>query len=483
MIPVFSSSIHEIRKGLISSIPDSGNAPEPRFLYTPVSHGQALDPLTTIVCGIRGAGKSTWTKALSNPDYRGIIEEALPRASLTPNWSVKTAFNEDDHTANHPNAEIIDDLLGKGSKPRDIWMSVIGHQLKPGMVPGSTWKARADWVSENLEMFYQAIDAIEAEQTGSDQFVMLVFDALDRCSTTWQGRRSMLKALFQIALQFRSRKRLRLKLFVRPDMLTDPEVGDFPDFSKLQANRSDLTWSRSDLFGLLWQYLANAASQSGMMFRDGISKITGAVWHPVGTTFLVDSKLRTSDDTQRKIFDALAGKWMGSNAKRGFPFTWLPNHLADSKGQVSPRSFLAALREAAKVSLPDGWQHPLHHEGIKQGVTSASKIRVDEITEDFSWVSDFMLPLRDANLLIPCERHTLIDAWAARGLLQEDSIRERSRSAKQSPRRLTPDGLGVIEDLSDLGLFSSLPDNRLQMPDVYRVAFGLGRKGGIPPVR
>ena len=27
-----------------------------------------------------------------------------------------------------------------------------------------------------------------------------------------------------------------------------------------------------------------------------------------------------------------------------------------------------------------------------------------------------------------------------------------------------------------------LPGDRLQMPDVYRIAFGLGRKGGVLPI-
>ena len=483
MTPVFSTRIDEIRDGLALSIPDSGDPPQPHFLYAPTSHGPALDPQTTIVCGIRGAGKSVWTRALSNSDYRGIIEKALPRASLNQKWSVKTAFDEADNTANHPNAEIIDDLLSKGTKPRDLWMAIIGLQLNRDVVLGSTWKARADWVADNLETYYQAVDSIEAELDGKDQYVMLVFDALDRCSTTWDGRRSLLKSLLQLALQFRSRKRIRLKLFVRPDMLTDPAVGDFPDFSKLQANRSDLTWSRSDLFGLLWQYLANSSSPSGVAFRNGVSQITGVSWVAIENTFLVDQRLRASEDTQRKIFDMLAGRWMGTNAKRGFPFTWLPNHLADSKGQVSPRSFLAALRVAATEPLPEGWLYPLHYDGIKQGVAKASQIRVTEITEDFSWMRDFTSPLTEAGLLIPCDRNALIEAWRDRGLLLPTSIQERSKSADKSPRRLTPEGFGVIEDLSDLGIFNTLPDGRLQMPDVYRVAFGLGRKGGIPPVR
>ena len=42
---------------------------------------------------------------------------------------------------------------------------------------------------------------------------------------------------------------------------------------------------------------------------------------------------------------------------------------------------------------------------------------------------------------------------------------------------------GLIQDLTDLGILQPLPDGRLQMPDVYRVAFGLGRKGGVKPLR
>ena len=55
--------------------------------------------------------------------------------------------------------------------------------------------------------------------------------------------------------------------------------------------------------------------------------------------------------------------------------------------------------------------------------------------------------------------------------------------APLGPRSIDRGGDGLIEDLIELGMLLRLPDDRLQMPDVYRIAFGLGRKGGVRPIR
>jgi hypothetical protein len=39
----------------------------------------------------------------------------------------------------------------------------------------------------------------------------------------------------------------------------------------------------------------------------------------------------------------------------------------------------------------------------------------------------------------------------------------------------------VREDLQRLGLLETKKDGRIDMPDLYRVGFGLGRKGGVKP--
>jgi|GEM_PF-2093247 len=40
---------------------------------------------------------------------------------------------------------------------------------------------------------------------------------------------------------------------------------------------------------------------------------------------------------------------------------------------------------------------------------------------------------------------------------------------------------GIRQDLQRLGIFIIRKDSRIDMPDLYRVGFGLGRKGGVKP--
>ena len=50
------------------------------------------------------------------------------------------------------------------------------------------------------------------------------------------------------------------------------------------------------------------------------------------------------------------------------------------------------------------------------------------------------------------------------------------------PERLRKQGVrGVMDYLEQLGLITFMLNGRINMPDLYRVGFGLGRKGGIKP--
>jgi hypothetical protein len=42
---------------------------------------------------------------------------------------------------------------------------------------------------------------------------------------------------------------------------------------------------------------------------------------------------------------------------------------------------------------------------------------------------------------------------------------------------------GIKSELVGLGIFEEMRDGRINMPDLYRVGFGLGRKGGVTPLR
>ena len=189
----------------------------------------------------------------------------------------------------------------------------------------------------------------------------------------------LIRGLLQTALDMRPYRRLRVKVFLRADQVDEAEIGDFPDASKVLSSAVELSWPRQELYGLLWHLLANG--EHGEHFR----RFLGYEWPSTEVDgqclFSVPRPLIVKEDAQRGKFHDIAGEWMGRGPKRGFPYTWIPNHLADTEGRVSPRSFLAALRTAAEDTADQPSEYPctLHYDSIKRGVQESSKIRVREI--------------------------------------------------------------------------------------------------------
>ena len=51
------------------------------------------------------------------------------------------------------------------------------------------------------------------------------------------------------------------------------------------------------------------------------------------------------------------------------------------------------------------------------------------------------------------------------------------------PSRMDEGAEGVRADLESLSFFHRMHDGRVNIPDVFRVGYGLGRRGGVQPVR
>ena len=102
----------------------------------------------------------------------------------------------------------------------------------------------------------------------------------------------------------------------------------------------------------------------------------------------VPHSLVSEESIQRKTFHAITGGWMARIAGGDSRIHGFPTHLGDTKGKVSPRSFLAALKSAAEDTRDRHADHghALHYDSIKRGVRRASRIRVDELKEDYPWV-------------------------------------------------------------------------------------------------
>jgi len=186
--------------------------------------------------------------------------------------------------------------------------------------------------------------------------------------------------------------------------------------------------------------------------------------------------MKSETEEQKKAFERLAGPWMGRDRRRGVPYTWSVGHLADGRGQTSPRSFLAAIKQAAEDSSERYPQHDyaLHFESIKRGIQKASEIRVQEMAEDYPWVTQILSKLSGMN--VPVDFEEVRKRW------EEAFVDPQSVPSERLPAQHAERGWeGVREDLRRLGLLETKRDGRIDMPDLYRVGFGLGRKGGVRP--
>jgi len=454
------------------------------FTYVPPRHARALEPDATLVEGIRGAGKSFWFSLLASPKHLSFVRDGFPEARLPERLTVAQGFGMGLSITQVPDAGTLTGLLDGSFRERTIWRAVVAHHAGIGGTFGSlkTWAERAQWVQDNPEAFAHAIEAADQRLADKGETLLVLFDALDRMADDWQHIHRLAKGLLQVALDLRSTRAIRCKVFARPDLLQDANVTSFADYSKLLANKASLAWQRADLYALLYQCLGNA-DVSRQPFAAWVDDIRGSTEASASGHWAVPASLRRDEERQEALFEQIAGKAMGSSTKRGKPYTWLVNHLQDGLNQVSPRSFLAALGKAA-AETADDHTLPLDYRGIQRGVQEASQIRVQEITEDYPWVAPVMAPLR-GNLTVPCAISDIERIWEGDGTLPRlDGLLQRSGDAAKLPPQHIDQGVaGLLTDLEELGMVQRMDGKRIQMPDVFRVAFGFGRRGGVKPLQ
>ena len=460
-----------------------GESPAPQHVYLPRSHLRAMHPDTLLVTGMRGAGKTFWWTALQEISVRRLLGRQTDRFPLSENDTVRTGFGVVAALDDYPSKDVLQQLIASGLEPRLVWRTVQAWQLVRDSDPLhqlSTWPERASYVRTNPEIIERIFQERDREYEDQGAYFVILFDALDRCADDWQGMNPTIRGLLQAALDMRSYRRLRVKVFLRSDQVDESKIADFPDASKVISSSVELNWPRRELYGLLWHYLAN-----GPHGRE-LRVFFGGRWSSADlgkqSVYSVP-RMIVKEDRQRDRFHSVAGPWMGRGPKRGLPYTWIPNHLGDTEGRVSPRSFLAALQKAAEVTDNDHPEHPyaLHYDSIKRGVQEASKIRVNELREDYPWVDQALKPL--AKMVVPCEFEEIAERWIREGLMERLEYDTENETVKLPPRHIEWGSDGVRLDLEFLGVFQRLLDGRVNIPDVFRVGYGLGRRGGVRPIR
>ena len=479
----------------------------PQQLFLPWPHRKALQLDCSLVIGARGVGKTAWARALL-ANQGDQPSAALPTEIFPYPLTVVAGFS-DQAQASHPSGGTFAELMRDQDDPDSLWLAVLLRALGSDSTPTlpiESWAATFDWVRGHHEEAWAMLRQADQALLQENRDLLLVFDALDRVSPDgdWLKVSAAIQALLRLVLELKGFKRLHGKVFLRTDQYTRGNFTDLPDIAKIRATRVELLWSLTDLHGLLWQCLCNGTpSEARKYFRSLcikelalhpfiIVEAAAPFWSQDGDEVgqNIDASHRwelpigvhENEPIQRALFQKLAGPWMGRDSRRGVPYTWIVNHLADSQGQATPRSFLTAIRKAAEESrhrYRDA-EYPLFYDGLKLGVQAASVNRIEELEEDHPWLQTLMSPFQNRASVPMTEAVFDQELSEAFGLIPADvpGLLERL------PKELRSQGVhGLITYLCQLGLLTQMKDERLNMPDIYRIGFKLGRKGGIKPAQ
>ena len=191
--------------------------------------------------------------------------------------------------------------------------------------------------------------------------------------------------------------------------------------------------------------------------------------------------LVSHQDDQKVVMGVLAGSFMGEGNyafKKGSTYNWPITHLADAFSEVTPRSFLGMMIAAAQHgSAPEN--RVITPECIRHGLRAASKTRVDQLQQEFPWIKGVLAPL--SGLLLPQSEDNVIDVWKKANTIKQLEI----DAAKHNYLPPFPSEDNGERDLcialQRIGVMSRRNDDRIDMPDLFRVAAKLLKKGSITP--
>lgn len=476
-------------RAAIASLPaDASNdaigssAPTLETLYAPETHAAALDPTTPIVEGARGAGKSFWAGVLYDPALRTAAGTAYPHLGL---GELEVAFG-------------YSGIEGPEGVGRDKLDSCVSPDASPAQARAFFWatilralpRTGAEQRSRLSELLSTATDPESREEAISraehdlgkrNATVVVVYDALDTLAASWPRRRLLTQALLEVVWAMRAYRRIRMKLFVRPDQLADADLR-FVELPKLRAGTVRLTWAGADLYGMLFARLALGTARKE--FGEILAPLGLA---PTSQKEVLARRWPLSHDIglQEKAMAILAGAFMGDGSygfKKGKTYDWPINHLGDAFGEVTPRSFLMLMIAAAKHGLPPP-DRVITPAGITHGLRAASKSRVEQLHQEFPWIKGVLAPL--SGLLLPQEERKVFGTWRKAKTLDEARIdAERHGYLPAVPPEL--DDLAseraLYLALENIGVMFRRKDERIDMPDLFRVAAKLLKKGATAPL-
>jgi hypothetical protein len=465
------------RKELLSDLAtlksddDDAVEQDPKWFLPLDVHLRALRPETLVVRGGRGAGKSSLFHFLGHMRKN---PELAARAGM--DWPTETTWLEGFSSAvEHPSAAVVGDFgtMTSDDQRRFFWFARLCSSLSVAAsvaLPAGPLAAAlrnhdlrrlADAAQGQLAPLSAWMDSLER---GRANPVVITYDGLDRIGSSSSVRRLMTESLLAMWLSLADRyRRIRPKIFVREDLF-QASLSAFPDASKLDARSVSIEWRVEDLYRVLVKHMANTsealkgwvtASSRAIGLTDG-----GALgWMPP------DALPETGKGSQKSLVDHLAGELMGTGAKKGLTYRWIPNRLQDAHARAVPRSILSLVRNAADFALTRGpgaqSLRLLTPTELQGALEATSKRRVNELKEEFP-VVERLENLRQQTVML-ARKHAI------------EALSAPTKTADEHDA----DGEQVLRTLIELGVMSERSDGRIDVPDIYRYGFGIKRRGGV----
>ena len=461
------------------------------FLVMP-EYGRLREPNRFLILGGRGSGKTQVFRTLTQTadGFAKLVgdQQQLMGPSAS-NTHVITGYNLD---GNFPSQDILD-VFADDKKARAYWagslLIVLMYMSQPELgfreialqdLPSEavqkfsslkSMKRPSEWVyyiQENPEVWENILDQFDEQLKSQNQWILIAYDALDRVTTQYADLFPYLRALLSFWHTHSKRwQRLRCKIFLRNDLYQSQMLA-FPDSSKLSNCIINLTWNTTALYQLLIKRIANSGTPEATAYLCNIPELISSIPDPVLGYIPTDKREKIET-----FVEQLLGKYMGSSPKQGRSYTWVPNHLQDANGALSPRPFLKCFSAAAKSML----EHPEEIDRLQgtqiilptriQGALfDVSDDRVAELQEEYPWLEELKSPFNGLTMLM--------DQQDFIGYI--DMALWKEKNSDMLPEH-TPQGIFSV--LQRLGIVMIASDGRVNVPESYLHGFRMKRKGGL----
>ena len=461
------------------------------FLPVP-DYRLALEPDILLILGGRGVGKTELFRLLALPSGRATLVEhlgirALPSLDKTTWIAAFGRTRQQEKT--FPVPETVEARMQNANTIdwRAFWMGLmLGIMLrqKTGVL-NTTWadsiplKTRqaltdklpllSEWlplVHQNLEQMNDALDLLDEKLIEADEWLFVTYDELDRLVSSYSELAAPTRELLAFWLdRWRRWVRIRPKIFLRTDLFREDFLG-FPDASKLRAHQINLEWKSSWLYKLLFKRLANSGSE----MTEYLHMVPNLITENNTALGIITA---SEESLFQLMIEKIIGKFMGANARKGYTYRWITNHLQDAGGRIAPRSFLKLFSLAASRRLEKFSESTLsgtlllQPSDLQGALIDTSEDRIHELAqEEYPWLEALKTSLRD--LEVPIQKPKFLEAIT--------TTQWSEQSAKRPPTSKSEE---VLSYLLQLGIVESRSDGRINMPEIYLHGFEVKRRGGI----